>query len=204
MRLFLLTAFFSFYSVMGFAAEEQNLVELLNKLNTFEGRFEQTVQDKNGEVIQENKGTFAIKRPGFFKWESEEPYPQLIIGNPERLWLYDPDLEQVNVRKQVKDQLSTPSQLLSGDVAKMAEAYNISEESNKKQSVFILTPKDSESPYASLSFVFKKGVPEKFSFKDRLEQSTEIVFAKTSVNKTIADDVFEFIAPEGTDIIYDE
>lgn len=178
----------------------QNLVAKLQTLNTLKGDFTQEVKDKNGESLQTTQGHFAIKKPGYFKWESLDPYPQLIVGTPDKLWLYDPDLEQVNVHNQEQQSSNNPSVLLSTDFSQAAGDFNITEAKGS----FTLSPLDPQSPYKKIVIGFKQDTPSEFSFVDRLGQSTQIIFSKATSNAKIDDATFEFVAPEGTDIIYNE
>lgn len=40
-----------------------------------------------------------LSRPGKFVWRIEKPYKQQLVGDGEKVWMYDPDLRQVTVRK---------------------------------------------------------------------------------------------------------
>ena len=62
-----------------------------------------------------SQGTMAISRPGKFRWSINKPYSQLMVGDGSRIWLYDPELKQVIVRKSEKALGGTPAALLAGD-----------------------------------------------------------------------------------------
>ena len=70
--------------------------------------------DKNGRVVQQASGEFAIARPGKFRWSVDKPYQQLLVGDGERVWIYDPDLNQVVKRRNDQALGSTPAALLAG------------------------------------------------------------------------------------------
>src|SRR3990170_5322463 len=76
--------------------------------------FEQKVYDKGGKLTQEAKGSFVFQRPGRFRWVYEKPADQVIVGDGERVWIYDRELNQVTVRKLTAALGSTPAALLSG------------------------------------------------------------------------------------------
>src|SRR5690606_35806332 len=81
-------------------ADEQSLLELqrlLSQTRSLQGDFEQVTRDQDGQIVEENTGTFAIKRPGLLRWHIEEPFEQLLVSDGENLWVYDPDLEQVTI-----------------------------------------------------------------------------------------------------------
>ncbi len=67
----------------------------------------------------------ALQRPGKFRWEVVKPNAQLIIANGSRLWIYDPDLEQVIIRAFKHATGQTPALLLSDDNATLSKDFNV-------------------------------------------------------------------------------
>src|SRR5512146_732982 len=76
--------------------------------------FEQQAFDRSGKVVDRSSGTFAFARPGKFRWTYEKPHRQLLIADGTRLWIYDPDLEQVTVKRAGRAISSTPAARLAG------------------------------------------------------------------------------------------
>src|SRR5690606_22658350 len=76
--------------------------------------FEQKVYDKSGRLVQEAAGSFVFQRPGRFRWVYDKPADQLIVGDGERVWIYDRELNQVTVRGLSSALGSTPAALLAG------------------------------------------------------------------------------------------
>src|SRR5690606_21369700 len=123
------------------ASDVDELKRRLEKVDTLEGQFTQTVRDKQGQVIQSGEGEVSIKRPGFFYWENKDPFAQIIVGNPQKLWVYDPDLEQVTVQKQDDTTgVYNPSRLLSGDLSGLEAAFNVKITTDSTGARFALTP----------------------------------------------------------------
>ncbi len=176
----------------------------LQSIDTLQGAFSQTVKDKHGKTLQASDGEFSIKRPGYFYWETGEPYPQTIVGNPEKLWIYDPDLEQVTIRPQVSQGQFNPSRLLSGDVSGLEKSFKIEEAKRKGTQVFTLRPLEANAQYREIELRFDKTAPTSFTFSDKLNQVTEVVFTRREVNTPVNSAKFDFSPPEGTDIITDE
>ncbi|MGH8722949.1 MAG: outer membrane lipoprotein chaperone LolA, partial [Burkholderiales bacterium] len=88
--------------------------------------FEQKVYDRERRLVQESKGTFSFLRPGLFRWRYAQPYEQLIVGDGERVWIHDPDLNQVTVRPMARALGSTPAALLAGS-ADVERAFEFAE-----------------------------------------------------------------------------
>jgi chaperone LolA len=77
--------------------------------------FTQNVLDQNGKRIQSASGIMQFQRPGKFRWTYHKPYEQIIVGDGEKFWLYDVDLNQVTVRKLDAALGNSPAALLSGN-----------------------------------------------------------------------------------------
>ena len=94
----------------------------LATLSTLTADFVQVVQDKQGQVTERASGTLSISRPNRFRWDYQQPYAQTIVADGTKLWLYDPDLEQVTVRSLAQGLGATPAMLLSGS-GKVGDAF---------------------------------------------------------------------------------
>ena len=56
--------------------------------------FQQAVVAKGQTATKDSTGTFSFQRPGKFRWTYEKPFEQVIVGDGDRLWIYDKDLNQ--------------------------------------------------------------------------------------------------------------
>ena len=99
---------------LAFGASADPLKSFLTQTTTAKARFAQMVLDRNMKVLQQATGTMAFSRPGKFRWEYQKPYEQTIVGDGERLWIYDKDLNQVTVRKLDRALGASPAALLAG------------------------------------------------------------------------------------------
>lgn len=172
------------------------------------GEFTQSIFSADGELLQETHGDFSLKRPGYFLWHVAPPYEQVVIGSPDGLKVYDPDLEQMTVYAQ-NSLAGTPASLISGDVVEIEKKYRVEHKQNKHVDVFTLKSKNEKTEvFTALNFEFersKTALPrlDKMSFTDPLGQKTEVVLKKQKINGRVDENVFLFIPPEGTDIIVD-
>lgn len=208
---FALATFFLSFSAQLFAEAPANAAsfsEILASLNTIAGNFTQTIKDPDGQVVQETTGKFKVKRPGYFLWEIAPPYEQIVIGTPEKLKLYDPDLEQLTIHK--NDSLEgSPALLLSGDVKAIAKQYDIVHSKQKQLDSYTLKSKEvQDSAFETLQFQFHKQddsyVLKAMMFVDKLGQSTVVALESVVVNAPVAEDQFEFSPPPGTDVILND
>ncbi|OHC90792.1 MAG: outer membrane lipoprotein carrier protein LolA, partial [Sideroxydans sp. RIFOXYD2_FULL_59_7] len=97
------------------AGAVDQLKSFISGTRSAQAEFTQTVLDSKGRKMQTASGTMQFVRPGKFRWEYRQPYAQLIVGDGEKFWLYDADLEQVTVRKLDAALGSSPAALLSGN-----------------------------------------------------------------------------------------
>ncbi|HNG61866.1 MAG TPA: outer-membrane lipoprotein carrier protein LolA, partial [Cellvibrionaceae bacterium] len=116
--------------------------------------------------------------------------------------VYDPDLEQVTVRKNPGDSDNSPARLLSGDVAKMAPLFKVSEKQNGGEQEFTLTPKKPEKEQLKqIQFTFTGGSLATLAFEDKLGQTTRLILSNTAANTPVDMNLFTFVPKPGTDVI---
>ncbi|MFL0799563.1 MAG: outer membrane lipoprotein chaperone LolA [Agarilytica sp.] len=191
----------------GDSAATASFSDTLLAMDTLKGDFRQRIIDSDGEELQVTVGEFSIKRPGYFLWHVAPPYEQVVVGTPNALKVYDPDLEQMTVHGQ--DSLAgTPAALMSGDIAAIEKGYLVElEQSAKTESYFLRQNNEEEGAFESLVFVFSRKMKPKMllemSFTDKLGQKTEITVSNPKINDAIDESVFLFEPPKGTDIIVD-
>ena len=200
--LFILIFFFS-ANVQGNALDK--LTEQLKKYESLSGRFQQTLVDDQGLLIQESSGDFTLKKPGYFRWNTVNPFPQLLISNLETIWLYDPDLEQVTIRRYENMVDQTPNLLLSGDSGRIAENYQVefADGSSETDLHFMLTPKFDGSSFTQLQLVFQEDTLSAMILTDSLQQTTTFRFFEITLNPPVNMDEFEFTPPQGVDVLID-
>jgi outer membrane lipoprotein carrier protein len=202
-RMLLLTVL-SFTSVAAMADDEvavQRLTELLNQAQTITARFSQLTLDGSGTQLQETAGQLALKRPGLFRWHTDAPMEQLLVSNGEKVWLYDPDLQQVTIQTLDQRLTHTPALLLSGDVSKIRENFEISHNEGGNVVDFILKPKSNDTLFDSLRLSFRNKVLNDMQLIDSIGQRTNILFLNVKMNDPQDDAQFTFEIPAGTDVI---
>lgn len=177
------------------------LTEMLNKAQTITGRFSQLTLDGSGTQLQETSGELVLKRPGLFRWHTDEPMEQLLVSNGQKVWLYDPDLQQVTIQTLDQRLTHTPALLLSGDVSKISENFEITHKEGGDVVDFILTPKAKDTLFDTLRLSFRNGVINDMQLIDSVGQRTNILFFGVKMNQAIDAAQFDFKVPEGADVI---
>ena len=168
---------------------------------TAEADFTQTVADRSGRVTQEASGKMAFARPGKFRWDYRAPYEQVIVGDGDKLWLYDADLEQVTVKPLGEVVAGTPAALLAGDDA--IEKYFILKNAGEGGGLEWLeaTPKTRDTTFERIRMGFKGDALVQMELFDFFGQRTTLRLSNLARNPAIAPSRFRFTPPRGADII---
>lgn len=182
----------------------QRLTELLDQAKTLSGRFSQLTLDGSGTQLQEASGEMALKRPGLLRWHTDAPMEQLLVSNGQKVWLYDPDLEQVTIQDLDQRMTHTPALLLSGDVSKIRESFTISHQEGGSVVDFILKPKAKDTLFDTLRLSFRNGVINDMQLIDSIGQRTNILFLGVKMNQPLDDAQFDFEVPAGADVIEEQ
>jgi len=183
------------------AATLERLHAFVSETQTARADFMQIVTDRNGRIVQRASGKFAIARPGRFRWSVEKPYEQLLVGDGERVWIYDPDLNQVVVRRSDRALGSTPAALLAGkqDVERAFEWRDLPPANGLDW--LGATPKDKESSFSEIRLGFDSSGLAALEVTDNFGQRTLISLLHMERNPKLAPDLFKFSPPKGADVI---
>ncbi|MDR3389741.1 MAG: outer membrane lipoprotein chaperone LolA [Rudaea sp.] len=172
-------------------------------LNAISADFEQHVLDPNGGAGKTSTGTLALKAPRQFRWETKTPYQQLIVADGEKVWIYDPDLEQVTVRAQGTEEAHSPLTVLT-DMSQLDRNFIASEQGDQDGLRWLrLKSKDKEPQFDYCDLGFGTAGLERMRFEDTLGNSTEIHFSHWQRDPKLAADTFRFTPPKGIDVIGD-
>ena len=164
--------------------------------------FEQQVSDPNGGG-RNSHGTLALKAPHQFRWDVTAPYKQLIVADGEKVWIYDPDLEQVTVRAQGTEEAHSPLTVLT-DLSRLDRDFVASEQGAHDGLAWLrLKSKDKEPQFDYCDLGFDANDLERMRFEDTLGNITEIRFAHWQRNPKLAADAFQFTPPKGVDVVGD-
>ena len=183
------------------AATLERLRAFVRETQTARASFTQTVTDRNGRPKQEASGEFAISRPGKFRWSVAKPYQQLLVGDGERVWIYDPDLNQVVKRRADQALGTTPAALLAGkdDVERAFDWHDLPAADGLDW--LGATPKDKDSSFTEIRLGFDRSGLAALEIYDNFGQRTRIKLAKLERNPKLSPDLFRFTPPKGADVV---
>lgn len=172
-------------------------------LHSLTGQFSQSLIDINGQGSKTSAGTLALEAPRQFRWDTLTPYKQTIVADGSRLWMYDPELDQVTVRIQSAEEAHSPLTVLT-DVKQLDSNFKVAERGEREGLQWLRltsTAKDPQFDYADLGFD-ANGLA-RMTFRDQLGSTTDIRFSGWQRNAPIPPSTFNFVPPPGADVIGD-
>lgn len=177
------------------------LHRFLETTKTLRADFAQIVVAKNGKKPQQSAGQMMISRPGKFRWQISKPYAQLLVGDGEKVWIYDEDLRQVSVKKFDAALGSTPAALLVGNNA-LDKNFTLREAGEHDGFEWLeAIPKDADSGFTKLRIGFSGNELKAMELSDSFGQTTSLLFARSERNVSLAPSLFHFTPPAGVDVI---
>lgn len=185
--------------------------QAIERLNAFfsasggmRAEFVQTVKGAAFSQPEVSTGTLMMQRPGKFRWDYQTPYQQLIVADGQRLWIYDQDLEQVIVKPLDEALGDTPALLLSGG-SSVSERFVVSELPEPRDGLLWvqLLPRQAEAGFQELRLGFGREHLQRMELVDSFGQHTMLEFSRMQENITLPAKSFQFVAPQGVDVVGD-
>jgi len=168
---------------------------------TLQGRFEQSLIDAEGAVVERSSGTLEIERPGRFHWAYAEPYEQRLVADGLNIWSYDVDLAQVTVKPQEKALANTPALLLGGTQDALTQFQFDGSMVENGTTWVRMIPVDTSSGFERMELGFHEGQLSSMVFFDNLDQRTLVALYDVTTNEPIDASRFEFTVPDDVDLV---
>ena len=178
----------------------QRLNAALKNMDNLTTDFKQTLLDEDKNVVQQSRGTFALKRPGKFSWIYTEPFEQRIIADGRELWIYDVELDQVTVKPMDQGLSNAPIMILMKQTD-INEQFEINEVGQRKYLYWVeLLPHADDLEYTHIYIGIDGDRVRALELQDQFGQSTQIVFDNLRVGVVHNPAVFKFVPPPGVDV----
>ena len=187
-------------SASAFADAAESLRSFVKDVKSGQSSFTQVVTSPDGAKKKVSSGSFSFARPNRFRFDYAKPYAQTIVSDGQKVWFYDPDLNQVTVRK-VADALgSTPVALLTG--TSIEKTFDLKNQPDQGGLEWVMaTPKESGGTIQWLKAGFKGKALVAVEIADSFGQRSMLQFKDVASNVKIADERFQFVVPKGADVI---
>ncbi len=178
-----------------------DLRRFFKDVQSFTARFNQVVLDESLNMLQESSGTLWIQRPNRFRWNYDAPFEQQIVGDGDKIWVYDVELRQVTVRQMSGGLGNTPAILLAGHGTLDDDFVVKSLGTQGKLDWLQLIPKSKDGGFEDIRVGFDKGKLRVLEMIDGFGQTTRIALRKAAENIDVNPDKFVFKPPPGVDVV---
>lgn len=185
-----------------YAGATDKLKNFIASTHSAQGNFTQEVRDKSGKRIQSASGTMQFVRPGKFRWVYQKPYEQLIVGDGEKFWLHDVELNQVSVKKIDAALGSSPAALLSGN-NEIERGFKLKDIGTRDSLEWLqATPRAQDTSFEKILMAFNaQSELMVMELQDAFGHTTVLRFSKLKRNPQLSPQLFKFVPPKGADVL---
>ena len=172
-------------------------------LESLHARFDQQIINADGLVEEKSSGQLWIAHPNRFRWEYGGDFPELVVADGEKVWLYDEMLEQVTIRQQSSLTADSPLSLLT-DLSQLDIQFDVRELGDDSGlDLLELRAHNPESQFERVLLGLSDDQVLLMTMEDAFGLRTEIRFQDIERNPQLKEELFHFTPPEGVDVIGD-
>lgn len=184
------------------------LEQAQRRVTDLKAPFRQLAHNKVLNQTIDARGTLYLKKPGRLRWEYQTPTPQQIVSDGTRLWIYTPELKQVNV--------SAAPAVLAGPAGSFLQGLGQVREHFDARFLNPAQPTDAEGlvvldliprrPQPLLARLIVSVDPKTWLVRqavvhDELGNTVSVRFGDVVVNSGLADSLFVFVPPPGVAVV---
>ncbi len=184
------------------------LEQAQRRVTDLKAPFRQAAHNRTLNQTVEAQGTLYLKKPGRLRWEYRTPTPQEIVSDGTKLWVYTPELKQVNVAAAPQALAGPAGSFLQG-LGQVREHFHVrflnpAQPTDAEGRVVLdLTPKQPQPLMARLivSVDPKSWLVRQAVVHDELGNTVTVRFGDTVVNSGLSDALFVFVPPPGVTVV---
>jgi outer membrane lipoprotein carrier protein len=184
------------------------LEQAQRRVTDLKAPFRQAAHNKALNQTIDARGTLYLKKPGRLRWEYQTPTPQEIVSDGTRLWIYTPELKQVNVTAAPAALAGPAGSFLQG-LGQVREHFdarflNPAQPADADGLVVLdLAPKRPQPLLARLivSVDPRSWLVRQAIVHDELGNTVTVRFGDTVVNSGLSDALFVFVPPPGVAVV---
>ena len=187
-------------SIVAHADAVDTLRDFIRDVKTGRAQFTQTVTSPDGAKKKSSSGSFEFSRPNRFRFAYAKPFEQLIVGDGQKVWIFDADLNQASSRKFSSALGATPAALLAGGA--LDKDFDLAAMPSKDGLDWAqATPKQKDGAFKSVVLGFKGKELSVLEINDAFGQRSVLQFSQFATGIGLAADAFRFTPPAGADVI---
>ena len=178
------------------------------KMNDLKAEFTQVAKNRSLGQDVKAEGTVYLKKGGKMRWEYKSPSPQQIVSDGTYLWVYTPELNQVNKGDAPKALAGPAGSFLQG-LGKVREEFTVrflnpaNTADGAGRPVLDLTPKKPTPLLTRLVLTLdpKDYVVREAVLYDQLQNTVTMSFNRVVINSGLGDTLFAFTPPKGAAVV---
>lgn len=178
----------------------QALRDFVRDARSGRGRFTQTVISPDGSKRRTSSGELEFLRPDRFRFAYAKPQEQLIIGDGQKVWIHDPDLNQATSRPQKAAVGGTPAALLAG--GNVERDFELAAQPDQGGLQWVTaTPRQKDTTIQRLRAGFRGRELMVLEIVDSFGQRSVMEFTELRLNLPIGPERFRYTPPPGTEVV---
>jgi outer membrane lipoprotein carrier protein len=184
------------------------LEQAQRRVTDLKAPFQQSAHNKMLNQTIDARGTLYLKKPGRLRWEYQTPTPQEIVSDGTRLWIYTPELKQVNVSAAPAALAGPAGSFLQG-LGQVREHFDVRFLNPAQPTdaaglvVLDLAPKRPQPLLARLIVALdpRNWLVRQATIHDEVGNTVTVRFGDTVVNSGLSDGLFVFVPPPGVAVV---
>ncbi len=181
----------------------EQLRQFTSGLNSLQANFDQEIVDVDGRLVEISSGRVVLVKPNLFRWDYTGEYPQQIVADGERVWIYDVELEQVSIKMQSSAAADSPLSILMRPET-VDQQFRITDlGSAEGEALLELVPLDTQAEFDRIILGLANNRLETMILEDAFGQRTRIEYRDLVTNVAVEPGTFELRIPDGVDVIGD-
>ncbi|MBB4843981.1 outer membrane lipoprotein carrier protein [Paucibacter oligotrophus] len=176
------------------------LKDFVREVKSGRAQFSQVVSSPDGQRKKTSSGSFEFQRPNQFRFAYTKPFEQVIVGDGQKVWIFDPDLNQASSRRMSQALGATPAALLAG--GNLERDFKLKALASEGGLDWVQAePKQGDGGFQSLKIAFKGSELAALEIIDGFGQRSRLDFTAVTANAPIPAERFRFVLPAGADLI---
>ena len=179
------------------------LQERYESTKTFTAEFRQIIESPTLAGTIESRGKLAFEKPNRMRWDYDPPDRQIIVGDGETLWIYQPDEKQV-IKAPLSEafQARTPVSFLGG-LGHVDREFDATLEKDDPARWLLRLVSKQDKGFGTLRLSVRKSdaAIEEARITDTLGTTTRLLLTGEKRNVTLEPTLFRFTPPPGVDVV---
>ena len=167
--------------------------------------FIQTEERPGVGVSVREEGVLSFSPPDRMRWDYSGKRPHAVVINNSKVWIHTPSRNQVVVRELTPQEMRRGAATFLSGLEGIEEDFTVqSRMTGPGESIPLdLFPLEDNLPYDKISILVASdsGLVERIVIHHKLGNVTTITFQGIKTGVKLADEIFEWNIPEGTEVI---